>query len=76
MIARASPILLEEIRLDGASIGLHGECHSGERGPLLSVAGHPERQSGNCVSALPPGAIAQRDWAEGTLGLSRGERDR
>jgi hypothetical protein len=42
---------------------------------LLSVAGHPERQSGSCVSALPLGAIALRDWAEGTLGLSRGERD-
>ena len=24
------------------------------RGPLLSVAGHPERESGSCVSALPP----------------------
>jgi hypothetical protein len=42
---------------------------------LLSVAGHPERQSGSCVSALPLGAITLRDWAEGTLSLSRGERD-
>ena len=67
-------VALEEIRLDSAGIGLHGECHSGERGPLLSVAGHPERESGSCVSALPPGAIALRDWAE-ALWVSHGGRE-
>ena len=42
---------------------------------LLSLAGHPGRESGSCVSALPLCAIALRKWA-GALSVSHGERDR
>jgi hypothetical protein len=44
------------------------------RGLLLSVAGHSERESGSCVSALPLGAIALREWA-GALWVSHGGRE-
>jgi hypothetical protein len=65
---------LEEIRLDSVGICFHGECRNGETWLLLSVAGHPERKSGSCVSALPPGAVTLREWA-GALWVSHGERD-